>query len=174
MSIEPMLLRGSMLFQAFPSVRFRLTGARMQDGDIDYSRYTIDELEEALAGINRDMYPRNYHNLRAAHERLAASRAPASHPDAFSAVHDASEKPGVWEGLRKSRPVTAAIGAVCLWWAYDIVAQAEECPAGRRLIGEIVNVLCERFGREVAASIPFALGLALILRAAYRRRPTAG
>lgn len=147
----------------------------MQDGDIDYSRYTIDELEEALAGINRDMYPRNYQNLRAAHERLSASRAPVPHAAVTTAANDrASGKRSVWEDFRRSRPVTAAIGAVCLWWAYDIVAQAEACPAGRRLMSEIVNVLCERFGRGVAASIPFALGLALILRAAYRRRSTAG
>ena len=44
----------------------------MHDGDIDYSRYTLLELEEALAGINRDRYPRNFANLRSAYERLTS------------------------------------------------------------------------------------------------------
>jgi uncharacterized RDD family membrane protein YckC len=37
----------------------------MKDGDIDYSRYTARELHEALAGIRRDLYPRNYANILA-------------------------------------------------------------------------------------------------------------
>lgn len=49
----------------------------MRDGDIDYSKYTLRELEEALAGINRDRYPKNYDNLRAAHARMIASLPPA-------------------------------------------------------------------------------------------------
>ena len=40
----------------------------MRDGDIDYSRYTLIELEEALAGINENLYPRNFENLRFAYE----------------------------------------------------------------------------------------------------------
>ena len=46
----------------------------MRDGDVDYSRYTLLELKEALAGINRDQYPENYARLRAAHERLTAAK----------------------------------------------------------------------------------------------------
>jgi hypothetical protein len=30
----------------------------MRDGDIDYAAYTVRELEEALAGIDRRRYPR--------------------------------------------------------------------------------------------------------------------
>jgi hypothetical protein len=63
----------------------------MRDGDIDYSRYTLLELEEALAGINRHQYPGNYANLRAAYERLTATFAPgspASPPPAEVAAED--------------------------------------------------------------------------------------
>jgi hypothetical protein len=46
----------------------------MEDGDIDYSRYTARELHEALAGISRDLYPQNYANiltaLRALNDRV--------------------------------------------------------------------------------------------------------
>jgi len=56
----------------------------MRDGDIDYSGYALPELEEALAGINRLQYPRNYANLRAAYEALG-STLPAA-PQAQSPV----------------------------------------------------------------------------------------
>ena len=35
----------------------------MEDGDIDYSRYSARELREALAGIRRDLYPKNHANI---------------------------------------------------------------------------------------------------------------
>jgi uncharacterized RDD family membrane protein YckC len=38
----------------------------MNDGQIDYSSFTRRELVEALDGINREKYPRNYENLRKA------------------------------------------------------------------------------------------------------------
>lgn len=50
----------------------------MHDGDIDYSRYTLLELEEALAGINRHKYPRNFAKLALAYERLAPAHAAAA------------------------------------------------------------------------------------------------
>src|SRR5688500_649688 len=48
----------------------------MRDGDIDYSRYSLRELDEALTGINRHQYPRNYANLRSAYARLTTVVAP--------------------------------------------------------------------------------------------------
>lgn len=42
----------------------------MRDGDVDYSRYGLTELKEALAGINRNRYPKNFANLSAAYHRL--------------------------------------------------------------------------------------------------------
>jgi hypothetical protein len=45
----------------------------MGDGDIDYSRYTLAELEEGLAGIDKSRYPENYANLRAAYRALAGT-----------------------------------------------------------------------------------------------------
>ncbi|MBD9480563.1 hypothetical protein [Pseudoxanthomonas sp. PXM02] len=48
----------------------------MHDGDIDYSRYTERELEEALAGIDRTRYPRNFANLGAAYQALTSMPVP--------------------------------------------------------------------------------------------------
>ena len=42
----------------------------MYDGDIDYSKFTPSELDEALSGINRQLYPKNYANLLAARELM--------------------------------------------------------------------------------------------------------
>lgn len=54
----------------------------MHDGGIDYSAYTLRELEEALAGIDRQQYPRNYANLQAAYCALKpqAETAPEKAP----------------------------------------------------------------------------------------------
>ena len=51
----------------------------MHDGDIDYSRYGLAELEEALAGINRQRYPKNYANLCFAYQQLTKTL-PAPQP----------------------------------------------------------------------------------------------
>ena len=45
----------------------------MTDGDIDFSRYSKLELEEALSGINRYKFPKNYESLRSAFERLTGT-----------------------------------------------------------------------------------------------------
>ncbi len=45
----------------------------MRDGDIDYSKYTLLELEEALAGVNKHLYPENYTNLRSAYAKAGAA-----------------------------------------------------------------------------------------------------
>jgi len=45
----------------------------MHDGDIDYSKYTLRELEEASSGINKQLYPKNYKNLISALEVLRPS-----------------------------------------------------------------------------------------------------
>jgi hypothetical protein len=42
----------------------------MKDGDVDYSKYTQREMEEALEGINAGKYPKNHANLRAAYQKL--------------------------------------------------------------------------------------------------------
>ena len=58
----------------------------MQDGDLSYSRYTLREVEEALSGIDRHRYPKNYANLRAAHQLLtgtAPSPLETSHVEAM-------------------------------------------------------------------------------------------
>ena len=45
------------------------------DGDVEYSRYGLRELEEALARINRLKYPKNYANLCAVYEQLSGKPA---------------------------------------------------------------------------------------------------
>lgn len=42
----------------------------MHDGDIDYSKFTPSELNEALSGINRQLYPKSYAKLLAARELM--------------------------------------------------------------------------------------------------------
>lgn len=49
----------------------------MHDGDIDYSRYTVRELEEANSAIRPEQYPRNYAAMRAAYIRLTGHAPPA-------------------------------------------------------------------------------------------------
>jgi hypothetical protein len=141
------------------------------DGDIDYSKYTLLELEEALAGINKQQYPRNYANLRAAYEQLTANRIEASQSESvISATDVASPKPGVLEKLRDSRPVTALLGVFCIWRAYDIFTHSDACPSSRKLTGTIIRAICDNFGHEVAASVPFILGIILVAFAAFPRR----
>lgn len=53
----------------------------MYDGNIDYSKYGLSELEEALANINRQRYPKNYENLYAAY-LLIAKKPPTEATDA--------------------------------------------------------------------------------------------
>lgn len=145
------------------------------DGDIDYSKYTLRELEEALAGINSERYPKNYQKLRAAHERLTTRHADAPEPVTSTApatpeaASDAAGRSDVWESLRNSRSIRAATGAVCLWWAYDIL-RSDTCPEGRKLVGATIGKVCERFGHDAAASVPFLLGLLLLFFAAWPNR----
>jgi hypothetical protein len=53
------------------------------DGEIDYAKFSRDQLEDALTRIDRDDYPQNYANLRAELERrgpAAAREMPAADP----------------------------------------------------------------------------------------------
>ena len=140
------------------------------DGNIDYSKYTLLELQEALAGINKQHYPKNHANLRSAYEQLTANRVEPSLPEPDAAPTDvATTEPGVLEKLWDSRPVTALLGAFCVWWAYDIFTQ-DACPSGRRLTGAVVGAICNNFGHEAAASIPVILGVVALFFAVFPRR----
>jgi len=141
------------------------------DGDTDYSKYTLLELEEALAGINKQQYSRNYANLRAAYEHLTANRLEPSQAEPTTSAPDVvPSRPGILEKLWDSRPVTALFGAFCFWWAYDIFTHSNACPSSRKLTGAIVRAICNNFGHEVAASIPFVLGIILVAFTAFPRR----
>ena len=52
----------------------------MHDGDINYSKYTLRELDEGLSGINKQLYPQNYANLLSALELLKRTRQVVSTP----------------------------------------------------------------------------------------------
>ncbi|UNK50580.1 hypothetical protein MNR01_06115 [Lysobacter sp. S4-A87] len=54
----------------------------MKDGDVDYSKYTLREMEEALDGVNAEKYPKNHANLRAAYQKLTDQLPPAPAPAA--------------------------------------------------------------------------------------------
>jgi hypothetical protein len=49
-----------------------------QDGDIDFSRYTLEQLDDAVARIDRERYPINSRNLMAEHERRRAAEMKAA------------------------------------------------------------------------------------------------
>jgi hypothetical protein len=59
----------------------------MNDGDIDYSKYTLQELEEALSGIKPSQYPKNYANLCFAYKALTSTipTTPSSETDTTTA-----------------------------------------------------------------------------------------
>ena len=69
------------------SFRFR------RDGDLDFSKYTFRELEEALAGINPHKYPKNYANLCAAHARLKTTLPPMPRVEPDEPITDDSRPP---------------------------------------------------------------------------------
>ena len=138
------------------------------DGNIDYSRYTRLELEEALSGINKDRYPKNYANLRSAYEQLAPNHIEALEPSPV-ANHTSEREVGLWHRFWQSRPVMGMGGAICLWWAYDLYTN-DSCPSGKKLISTIIRGICDNFGHEVSAGIPFAFGLGLLAYAALPKR----
>ena len=72
-----------------------MSGTR--DGDVDYSTYGVAELEEAIVAIDRQRYPKNYANLRAAYRQLTNSPPPAG-----PVVRDTSsvERDPAWSGPR--------------------------------------------------------------------------
>ncbi|QSX79575.1 hypothetical protein [Agrilutibacter solisilvae] len=146
----------------------------MRDGDIDYSRYSLRELEEALAGINKHQYPKNHANLRAAYEQRAAPPAETPRPViADTADEDAAPDAALkrmWDRFWDSRPVVGALGAFSFGWAYALFTRTDSCPSGRKVTGAIINALCERFGHAAAAGIPLLMGLVLVAYAVLPRR----
>jgi hypothetical protein len=139
------------------------------DGDIEYSRYSLSELEEALAGINRHKYPKNYANLRSAYEQITRSSIAAAAPVLADEPNEARPKSDLWGRFWSSRPIRALMGAVCLWWSFDLFTQTD-CPVGKRLTGAIIQMICENLGHQVAAGVPFVIGAALIIYAAFPKR----
>jgi hypothetical protein len=68
----------------------------MRDGDLDYSAYTLRELEEALAGIDARKYPRNHRNLLAAHAAAGGGAPPPLDPPL--ADREEAEELARWRG----------------------------------------------------------------------------
>ena len=63
----------------------------MRDGGIDYSKYTLLELEEALAGIDKLRYPKNYANLSSTYERFKTVHVEAAQPESTAATNNVVE-----------------------------------------------------------------------------------
>jgi len=144
----------------------------MSDGDIDYSQFTLLELEEALAGINRQRYPTNYANLRSAYEKKAAVMAPpAPEVETLDGASDREPSSDLWSRVWGSRPVVLAVGAACFWWSYDLFSHTDSCPSGGKLIGDLVAAACENFGPAAAAGIPFVFGVAFVVLAVRKGGP---
>ena len=103
------------------------------DGEIDYSKYTLRELQEALAGINRRHYPKNYSNLRSRYEHLTGTAVdlPSPHADTSDPVQ--SERTA-WDRFWSSRPIVGIGGAICLRWAFDLFTGMDSCSPGKKLV----------------------------------------
>jgi hypothetical protein len=145
----------------------------MSDGDIEYSKYTLRELEEALAGINRQRYPKNYANLRSTYDHRTAAIALPFASTEVADNSDANQEPtnNWWGKFWGSRPVLGIVGLFCLWWAYDLLSHPNSCPSGGKLIGDLVKATCENFGQAAAAGIPIllaVLSLVLVIRPRVR------
>jgi uncharacterized RDD family membrane protein YckC len=83
----------------------------MEDGDIDYSRYSARELHEALAGIRRDLYPKNHANILKA---LGVQETPV---EASPRVAEETPEPtvaGIPLGSRGARLGAALIDAIII------------------------------------------------------------
>jgi hypothetical protein len=148
----------------------------MSDGDIDYSTFTVRELEEALAGINRQKYPKNYANLRSAFDQRSAEIDAASARPARDAnqANSQGSRNNWWSRFWNSRLVLGGTGLGFGWWAYDILSHPNTCPTGKKLIGNLVEATCNNFGHLAAASVPIFFSLvSLVLVARPRRGPGA-
>jgi len=143
----------------------------VRDGDIDYSRYTLIELEEALAGINENLYPRNFENLRFAYEQRSRAMAETVPQDTSTENHAARrESPAAhdWKQFWISRIVAGIGAAACIWWAIDLMTPPGACRPARKLIAQLINAACEHYGPTVAGGIALFLGL---ITAAYAVLP---
>jgi hypothetical protein len=112
----------------------------MKDGDIDYSGSSASELDEALASIRKDQFPRNYANLQAARARLGANA-----PEPCSEAGDARPQAGP-RFSRRSRNAIFAGG-----WLLLLVGGAL-CLGGLQRFAELPNFL------RIALVIPLTLG----------------
>lgn len=53
----------------------------MEDGEIDFASYTLRDLEDMFARIDRERYPKNYANLRAAYQHMTSQPEPEPEPE---------------------------------------------------------------------------------------------
>jgi len=64
----------------------------MRDGDINYSQYTLLELQEGLASIDKLRYPKNYANLCSRYEQLKPATAERAEPQPIDTTNDTVER----------------------------------------------------------------------------------
>lgn len=132
----------------------------MIDGSIDYTKYSLTSLEEALVTIDRDQYPKNYSNLCAAYQAIKERAAESSVDDGSphqrpKGFFDVVPEWG-WRGL------SGLAGAYCFWWSYSLFTQSEGCPTNKKLLGRLISELCHRFGQEAGAAAVLAIGAFLL------------
>jgi hypothetical protein len=101
----------------------------MEDGDIDYSRYTARELHEALAGIRRDLYPQNYANILTALNALN-HRAEAALDAPPITAHQANSDRQLINVTQRTRDIVfrmgialLIVGAGLVFWAFQYFDQ---------------------------------------------------
>lgn len=120
----------------------------MHDGDIDYSGYTLRELEEVLAQINPTKYPKNYANVCSAYEALTSTPPPTkqSPPSTVEAAPPkvAIPRPGYmfldWRGRisRKSFWVFGLLPTALLVIAESTVTESRPLPYWILLLASLV------------------------------------
>jgi hypothetical protein len=112
----------------------------MSDGDIDYSRYSLDELQEAFAGINEHQYPKKYANLRAAYGlKMQARPRSATGPAAIDAFETQPRANNAASGRHVVRRVTKANSDIFIHIPNVI-------PAEERRMNIIFSVLLFAYG----------------------------
>jgi hypothetical protein len=97
-----------------------------EDGEIDYSRYTARELHEALAGIRREEYPKNYANILAALSAVTEHVEDASVEDTAHEISVASSYSPLINITQRTRDIIfwsgmglLIVGLAIVYWAFQ-------------------------------------------------------
>ncbi len=84
-----------------------------EDGQIDYSNYTLDELLQSRESINRQLYPKNYENL------LDAIRTAESKPEVVRQEREKAAGESARSRLVAAYVMMAFLSVYAFYLAYD-------------------------------------------------------